>query len=44
MSVSVYESGLQIASKKSKTNTKITTVLVVLSDKVFEILDSSGTS
>ena len=44
MSVSVYESILQRANKKSSINTKITTVLVVLSDKVFEILDSSGTS
>jgi len=34
---------LQSSSKNKRIRTKITTVLVVLADKVFEILDSSGT-
>lgn len=44
MSVSVYESILQSANKKSSINTNMTTVLVVLSDNVLLIFDSSGTS
>jgi len=43
MSVSTQVSILQSSSKNKRISTKITTVLVVLADKVLEILDSSGT-
>ena len=43
ISVSTQVSILQSSSKNKRISTKITTVLVVLADKVFEIFDSSGT-